>query len=53
MLRMGDGSGNGGVDKDDFMELMRELGLWVNIYPKTQTTPKSMELASKPKMETK
>jgi len=28
MLRMGDGSGNGGVDKDDFMELMRELGLW-------------------------
>ena len=28
MIRMGDGAGNGGVDKDDFMELMRELGLW-------------------------
>ena len=25
---MGDRSMNGGVDKEDFMELMRELGLW-------------------------
>ena len=29
------------------------LASGVKIYPKTQTTPKSMELASKPKMETK
>lgn len=28
MLRMGDKSLKGGVDQDDFMELMRELGLW-------------------------
>ena len=25
---MGDKKKNGGVDKDDFMLLMRELGLW-------------------------
>ena len=28
MIRMGDKSQNNGVNKDDFMELMRELGLW-------------------------
>lgn len=28
MIRMGDKKKNGGVDKDDFMVLMRELGLW-------------------------
>ena len=28
MVRMGDKKKNGGVDKDDFMCLMRELGLW-------------------------
>ena len=28
MIRMGDKSHNNGVNKDDFMDLMRELGLW-------------------------
>ena len=28
MVRMGDKSQNGGVNEDDFMLLMRELGLW-------------------------
>lgn len=28
MIRMGDKSKKGGVIKDDFMELMKELGLW-------------------------
>lgn len=28
MVKMGDKKKNGGVDKDDFMDLMHELGLW-------------------------
>ena len=28
MIRMGDKEKVGGVDRDDFMELMKELGLW-------------------------
>lgn len=42
MIRMGDKKKNGGVDKDDFMQLMRELGLWGK--EKDQSAEKQKEL---------
>lgn len=42
MIRMGDKNKNGGVDKDDFMDLMQELGLWGK---KRKNVPDAEELA--------